>query len=53
MFQVIRMDPFGTGWQQLIVLLFAQAGRKDSLRDIETSLSVHHCGHKGQEMWDF
>jgi len=30
------------GWQQLIVLLFAQAGRKDSLRDIETSLSVHH-----------
>ncbi|NQV38439.1 MAG: DUF4372 domain-containing protein [Candidatus Marinimicrobia bacterium] len=31
-----------SGWQQLIVLLFAQAGRKDSLRDIETSLSVHH-----------
>ncbi|MCF7824684.1 MAG: DUF4372 domain-containing protein [Candidatus Marinimicrobia bacterium] len=30
------------GWQQLLVLLFAQAGRKDSLRDIETSLSVHH-----------
>ena len=41
-----------TGWQQLITLLFAQAGRKDSLRDIETSLSVHyrkwyHIGLKG------
>ncbi len=31
-----------TGWQQLIVLLFAQIGGKDSLREIETSLSVHH-----------
>ncbi|NQU35499.1 MAG: DUF4372 domain-containing protein [Bacteroidetes bacterium] len=31
-----------TGWQQLITLLFAQAGGKDSLRDIETSLSVHY-----------
>ena len=31
-----------SGWQQLIVLLFSQAGRKDSLREIETSLSVHH-----------
>ena len=30
------------GWQQLIVLLFSQAGKKDSLRDIGTSLSVHH-----------
>jgi len=30
-----------TGWQQLITLLFAQVGGKDSLRDIETSLSVH------------
>ena len=41
-----------TGWQQLITLLFAQAGGKDSLRDIETSLSVHytkwyHVGLKG------
>ena len=41
-----------TGWQQLITLLFAQAGGKDSLRDIETSLSVHyskwyHIGLKG------
>lgn len=31
-----------TGWQQLIVLLFAQIGGKDSLREIETSLNVHH-----------
>jgi hypothetical protein len=31
-----------TGWQQLLVLLFAQAGNKDSLREIETSLKVHH-----------
>lgn len=31
-----------TGWQQLMVLLFAQIGGKDSLREIETSLSVHH-----------
>lgn len=31
-----------SSWQQLIVLLFSQAGKKDSLRDIETSLSVHH-----------
>lgn len=30
------------GWQQLIVLLFAQAGSKDSLREIETSLKVHY-----------
>ena len=30
------------GWQQLIVLLFAQAGHKDSLREIETSLKVHY-----------
>jgi len=30
-----------SGWQQLIVLLFAQAGFKDSLREIETSLRVH------------
>jgi len=41
-----------TGWQQLITLLFAQAGRKDSLRDIETSLSVqyskwYHIGLRG------
>jgi len=41
-----------SGWQQLITLLFAQAGHKDSLRDIETSLSVHyskwyHIGLKG------
>lgn len=31
-----------TGWQQLITLLFAQAGSKDSLREIETSLSMHY-----------
>jgi len=31
-----------TGWQQLLVLLFAQAGNKDSLREIETSLKVHY-----------
>lgn len=31
-----------SGWQQLIVLLFAQAGYKDSLREIETSLKVHY-----------
>jgi hypothetical protein len=41
-----------TGWQQLIVLLFAQIGGKDSLREIETSLNVHaakwyHIGLKG------
>jgi hypothetical protein len=30
-----------TGWQQLMVLLFAQIGGKDSLREIETSLNVH------------
>jgi len=30
-----------SSWQQLIVLLFAQAGYKDSLREIETSLKVH------------
>lgn len=41
-----------TGWQQLIVLLFAQIGGKDSLREIETSLTVHqakwyHLGLKG------
>ncbi len=41
-----------TGWQQLIVLLFAQVGGKDSLREIETSLHVHqakwyHLGLKG------
>ena len=40
------------GWQQLITLLFAQASGKDSLGDIETSLSVHyskwyHIGLKG------
>ncbi len=32
-----------TGWQQLIVLLFAQVGGKDSLRKIETSLHVHQA----------
>lgn len=32
-----------TGWQQFITLLFAQAGSKDSLRDIETSLPVHYA----------
>lgn len=31
-----------SGWQQLITLLFAQAGGKDSLREIETSLSMHY-----------
>ncbi|NQU86429.1 MAG: DUF4372 domain-containing protein [Mariniphaga sp.] len=31
-----------TGWQHLITLLFAPAGGKDSLRNIETSLSVHY-----------
>ena len=31
-----------TGWQQLIVLLFAQAGYKDSLREIETALKVQY-----------
>lgn len=41
-----------TGWQQLIVLLFAQASGKDSLREIETTLNVHqnkwyHVGLKG------
>lgn len=30
------------GWQQLVVLLFSQAGHKDSLREIETSLKVHY-----------
>jgi hypothetical protein len=29
-------------WQQLICLLYAQATGKESLRDIETSLKVHH-----------
>ena len=32
-----------TGWQQLITLLFAQVGGKDSLREIETSLNVHQA----------
>ncbi len=41
-----------TGWQQLMVLLFAQVGGQDSLREIETSLTVHqpkwyHLGLKG------
>jgi len=41
-----------TGWQQLIVLLFSQVGGKDSLREIEASLSAHgdkwyHIGLKG------
>ena len=41
-----------TGWQQLMVLLFAQIGGKDSLREIETSLNVHqskwyHLGLEG------
>ena len=41
-----------TGWQQLITLLFAQIGGKDSLREIETSLNMHqskwyHLGLKG------
>jgi len=31
-----------SGWQQLIVLLFAQAGYKDSLREIETALKVQY-----------
>jgi hypothetical protein len=40
-----------TGWQQLITLLFAQVGGKDSLREIETSLNVqqakwYHIGLK-------
>ena len=30
------------GRQQLIELLFARIGRKDSLREIKTSLNVHH-----------
>ena len=29
-------------WQQLLCLLYAQAMGKESLRDIETSLKVHH-----------
>lgn len=32
-----------SGWQQLITLLFAQVGGKDSLREIETSLTVHQA----------
>jgi len=41
-----------TGWQQLMVLLFAQITGQDSLREIETSLMVHqgkwyHLGLKG------
>jgi len=41
-----------TAWQQFVTLLFAQAGSKDSLREIETSLSVHqnkwyHIGFTG------
>jgi hypothetical protein len=41
-----------TGWQQLLVLLFAQVGGKDSLREVETSLNVHqskwyHLGLQG------
>lgn len=38
-------------WQQLICLLYAQATGKESLRDIETSLKVHHRGwyHVGLE----
>ena len=31
-----------TGWQQFIVLLFAQINGKDSLREIETSINLHH-----------
>lgn len=46
-----RYTKYFTGWQQLIVLLFAQAGAKDSMRDIETSLQVqnrkwYHIGLK-------
>ena len=37
-----RYIKYFDGWQQLIVLLFAQAGHKDSLREIETSLKVHY-----------
>jgi len=37
-----RYTKYFSGWQQLIVLLFAQAGYKDSLREIETSLKVHY-----------
>ncbi len=38
-------------WQQLLCLLYAQAAEKDSLRDIETSLRVHHrnWSHLGLE----
>ena len=38
-----RYTKYFDGWQQLIVLLFAQAGQKDSLREIETSLRVHQA----------
>jgi hypothetical protein len=30
-----------TTWQQFLVLFFSQATNKNSLRDIETGLSVH------------
>ena len=53
-YQGNRYTKYFTGWQQLITLLFAQAGGKDSLRDIETSLSVHyskwyHIGLRGMK----
>lgn len=37
-----RYTKYFTAWQQLITILFSQVSGKDSLRDIETSLTVHH-----------
>lgn len=47
-----RYTKYFTGWQQLIVLLYAQISGKDSLREVETGLMVqsdrwYHVGLKG------
>jgi hypothetical protein len=47
-----RYTKYFSGWQQLIVLLYAQISGKDSLRELETGLRVqsdrwYHVGLKG------
>lgn len=47
-----RYTKYFTGWQQLIVLLYAQITGKDSLREVETGLKVqsdkwYHVGLRG------
>lgn len=46
-----RYTKYFTGWQQLIVLLYAQVSGKDSLREVETGLKIqsdrwYHVGLK-------